>query len=183
MAIVVRAGQIREGTHEFKPMPQLKATGDVYEHQYPKRLQDFPLDEKFSHEQLEPSPLSPFQHQLRYDAESVFWLFVWWSSQIRPAESKSEDLLPTVYCTLLTAGMDCRERFIHPSFPAGILHADYQPLEVLLKQMATHLKGDHSLDPSRQHPEYLHNALYLNSYSQTMIRSSWSSKYTMNSAR
>ena len=137
-------------------MPQLEAARGVYEHQYPERLPSFPPNVKTYHETDRTSLLPSFQHKLRYDAESVFWLFVWWSLQIRPAGSTSEDFLPTKCWNDLTSESDGRDAFIYRNFPKGVLHPDYQPLEALLKQMASHLKGDHGLIQSRWHPEYLH---------------------------
>jgi hypothetical protein len=34
-------------------------------------------------------PPNKFQHLLRYDAESTFWLLLWWCIQARPAEGVS----------------------------------------------------------------------------------------------
>jgi hypothetical protein len=158
MARVVRAGAVWYGTHGFNPMPQLDVARDIYELQYPDRLQRFPLDKLISRREPTTSLLSPFQHQLRYDAESVFWLFVWWSLQIRPADSKSEDFIHTQYWSNLTGEIDCRHYFIHPGFPEGALHPEYEPLEGLLRQMAEQLTGDHGLESSRADPEYLHEA-------------------------
>ena len=159
MACAVRAGEVRAGRREFNPMPQLGAARDVYEDQYPDRLQSFPPNEETSCKKTESSRLEPYQHQLRYDAESVFWLFLWWSLQIRPAESESEELVSEEHWGNFISKMDMRDRvFISRGIPKNLLHTEYQPLEELLKQMADQLTGDHSLEPSRAHPEYLHEA-------------------------
>jgi hypothetical protein len=159
MARTVRAGFRREGNHLFRPMPQLGVAHAVYHESVGDRLQIFPPNEKESCDLDEDEPLSPFQHNLRYDAESVFWLLLWWSLQIKPEdENESKDLIESQYWHDLTGKIDLRHKIFITGFPRSILHHRYQPLEILLKQMAGQLSGDHDLLPSRQHDEYLHEA-------------------------
>jgi hypothetical protein len=138
MALVVHAGETWKGMHVFSPTPQLEMARDVYQEAVGDRLQSFPPTVTDFHDADSVSPLSPFQHKVRYDAKSVFWLFVWWSLQIRPTsknENEGEGVLPTEYWNYLTSERYGRSIFIYRGFPQDILHSEYKPLEGLLEQM------------------------------------------------
>jgi hypothetical protein len=141
-------------------MPQLDAARALYHEYVGDRVQTFPKNEKESCDLGEDEPLSPFQHNLRYDAESVFWLLLWWSLQIKPEDDNEdpEDIIKSPYWHGLTGEIDLRDEIFITRFPRSILHRRYQPLEGLFKLMAGQLTGDHGLLPSRQHDEYLHEA-------------------------
>ena len=117
---------------------------------FPKMAMKFDVEE--------PIQLSPFRHKLQYDAESVFWLFLWWSLQIQPEDKKQDVPIPSHCWSPLVYQVDRRhENFVY-GLPQNFLHPEYRPLETLLKQMTFQLQGDHDLcnDPSRQCDEYLH---------------------------
>ncbi|PVF98013.1 hypothetical protein CPB86DRAFT_873653 [Serendipita vermifera] len=166
MARAVRSPEIRDGPHCFFPMPQLSAGATHYEQHLPGRLQMFkPNDLKFEIQQGS-KPLETFQHKLRYDAESVFWLLLWWSMHARPADDKLEsDCIRRTDWVDFTAGIgsdDRRRIFIDgKGINREMFHPEYQPLEALLSSMANQLKGDHEMlgdSDVRKHDEYLHEA-------------------------
>ncbi|CAG8735121.1 11862_t:CDS:2, partial [Acaulospora colombiana] len=161
MAGVVRSGKINEGPHYFPPMPQLQAGLENYLKHLPSRLEAFPPNQEADKRLHDDMILEKFQHELRYDAESVFWLLLWWAIQAKPEASDSdEDFIPKAIWESLTWGgekQDGRRYFIDP-FPKKILHPSYRPLETLLRAMSLQLAGDLGLMESRSDPEYLHEA-------------------------
>ncbi|PVF98014.1 hypothetical protein CPB86DRAFT_873654 [Serendipita vermifera] len=166
MARAVRSPEIRNGVHAFFPMPQLSAGAARYEQCVGQRLQKFqPNKHKFeviNH----PISLKPFQHRLHYDAESVFWLLLWWAMQAKPLRDKlKNDVIRETDWDDFTAGVDADDRrgiFIDgKGISLGTCHPKYAPLETLLRSMSDQLKGYHEiLDDSdiRKHDEYLHEA-------------------------
>jgi hypothetical protein len=159
MARAVRSIKILKGHHIFPPMPQLDDAQKTYERHLSARLKEFPLNEEERRKLIEHQFIESFQHHLRYDAESVFWLLLWWAIQAQPKSTKfkPEDI-DNLYWNNLTNfsdKSDGRKHFIGP-FPDSVCHSAYQPLDKLLGSMAEHLEGDHSLLSSRSHDEYLH---------------------------
>jgi hypothetical protein len=161
MARAVRSGQILKGIHHFLPMPQLEDGYAPYEQYMEERLKEFPPNAKEIMELEEDKDLNPFCHELRYDAESAFWLLLWWAMQAKPKDDTSdEDKIKNRNWDNLTDADDeddSRATFIL-QFPKTLCHAGYRELDGLLEAMARQLKGDHGSTPSRRHPEYLHEA-------------------------
>jgi hypothetical protein len=84
MARVLRSSKIAAGSHSFHPMPQLSDGATRYEKCLRKRLEAFPPNELDTIKIKTRKTLENFHHKLRYDAESVFWLLLWWSIQAKP---------------------------------------------------------------------------------------------------
>jgi hypothetical protein len=102
-------------------------------------------------------PPEEFKHLLRYDAESVFWVILFWSTLAQPATSKTKNLIPSVKWQNLTGLHDLRyDNYVNTSaeFP---LHPEYSPMSKLLEKMRQHLKCDLKFAKvRREDPEYLH---------------------------
>jgi hypothetical protein len=164
MAREVRSGKQGKWIYILKPMPQLSAGHDVYDRAIGDRLIAFPPNEKESEDSRgDDKILDPFIHQLRYDAESVFWLLLWWALQAQPdGENPEGRLIDDTFWSILMRGRgwDSRGGFI-PNFYENLFHPFYKPLDPLFKRMAEQLNGhlDKSKDPSRRKDEYLHEAL------------------------
>ncbi|PVF98016.1 hypothetical protein CPB86DRAFT_826005 [Serendipita vermifera] len=161
MARAVRTPEIPGGYHIFPPMPQLSDGAARYKECVGDRLEQFKPN-SLRMEGLDKSePLKIFKHKLRYDAESVFWLLLWWSMQAKPLEDKAVgDCIKQLYWVPFTAEQDGRSFFID-SIKRGTCHPQYGPLEELLGSMAAQLKGDLEMieeSDIRAHEEYLHEA-------------------------
>ncbi|PVF98015.1 hypothetical protein CPB86DRAFT_705832 [Serendipita vermifera] len=155
MARAVRTPEISPGTHLFPPMPELFAGAARYQQFNGDR---FPMphpNELLWEEQDDYKLLEPFHHKLRYDAESVFWLLLWWCMLAKPSGDQNlEDFISICRWYSFTGITSSLCRVIR-----GTLHAEYKPLESLLQSMVNHLAGDYDiLDDSdiRKHDEYLH---------------------------
>jgi len=108
----------------------------------------------------------PWTHKLYHDAESVFWLLVWWAIHIRPTSPPSPKIDSKTYGYLtsvdLASGRDGRTMFLQ-DLRRGYswLDPSYERLEPLFKQMATQLMGELHWAESEEmkDPEFLHEAL------------------------
>jgi hypothetical protein len=166
MARAVRSSKQR-GSHFLFSMPQLSAGHDVYERTVGDRLIAFPPNEReldHSDDDNEHGDddklIEPFTHQLRYDAESVFWLLLWWALHVQPeADGHPESLMCSSALASLKAEVEARESFI-PNFWGHLFHPLYESLDPLFELMARQLSGypEESKDPSRKKDEYLHEA-------------------------
>ena len=84
MAHVVRNLQYPAGLFKFPPMPPVCLTLlPRYKALYPDRVTDFLPSEKPEESIIKVGvqnlPPEEFKHLLRYDAESVFWIILFWS--------------------------------------------------------------------------------------------------------
>lgn len=161
MARAIRSGKIKRGKYHLYRMPQLNKGKDHYQQYLGGRLEMFPPNEDSP--QVIPADiiLDSFQHKLCYDAESVFWLLLYWCIQVQPdSRGKNKDAPKTTHWSNLTGGSgtdDPRTFFLGP-FPSNVCHEAYQPLEGLLEKMAEQLKGHPELTKERDKEEYLHEA-------------------------
>jgi hypothetical protein len=99
-----------------------------------------------------------FRHLLRYDAESTFWLLLWWCIQAQPEGDTSE--IGHSYWSSLIDEVDIRGIIFIRSFPQSCLHSSYFELGPLLYDIGQHLQGDleFSEDKEKKEPEYMHEA-------------------------
>ena len=160
---VVSGGQ-KEGDYKLNPMPQLNQANEAYKDAVPERLMAFPPNEGEFYSIGRDKPREPFKHRLQYDAESVFWLLLWWAILACPGgSSPDENEIQEKHWVALAGEQDekwdPREHFIRNSLK-GVFHPTYEPLQKLLQDMAKQLRGDHkqSKDEPRQQPDYLHEA-------------------------
>jgi hypothetical protein len=175
----VVSGRQKRGYYQLMPMPQFDQADEAYgayKDAVPGRLDEFPATEKQFYDVESDIRHTPYKHELQYDAESVFWLLLWWAIQACPlGHSLKVNKIDDRHWDALTkkqdANEDPRERFVKESLN-DVLHPFYKPLEALLKDMAQQLRGDHEKgevqlkkldpnhkeDPSRKQPDYLHEA-------------------------
>jgi hypothetical protein len=95
--------------------------------------------------------LQKWYHDFRHDAESVFWLLVWWAVHIRDPDDSTVSTIPNkVWDDLI--GVDLKEKKdSRSSFLVQLEEEDegqwldphYQGLDELFRQMALQLSGDY----------------------------------------
>jgi hypothetical protein len=165
MARAVISGTQKKNQSFLVPMPQLDHGNEAYKAAVPDRLTAFPPNKMEVSEILYDRPLDPFKHKLKYDAESVYWLLLWWAIHALPVDDAfpGHTKIRQGDWAVLTSGedqYDPRTYFVDSS-PSKIVHPAYGELETLLKEMALQLRGYHEEgeDPSRKHDEYLHEVL------------------------
>ena len=149
----------------------------IYSKLLPERLERFPqpvadqaangisIPGKIDKESL---CLLPWTHELRHDAESCFWLLVWWAIHLRPKSSKPSppsEIESDIFRDLTTvnpeAKKDRRGHFLDAlANQEPWLDPAYRELEPLFLQMARHLMGDlYWADGQMKSPDFLHEAL------------------------
>ncbi|KJA13571.1 hypothetical protein HYPSUDRAFT_209409 [Hypholoma sublateritium FD-334 SS-4] len=101
----------------------------------------------------------PAYHTLRHDAESVFWLFVWWLANAVPPGAQATAINPAVL-SALTAGKgadDVREEALN--FPLGLMA--YGELDRLVASLWTAVRPElqWATEVPYTDPEFLHEAM------------------------
>jgi hypothetical protein len=179
VARAVVSSRQKRGTYTLMPMPQFDQAPEAYGAYgaaVPDRLRAFPKNIERLYRLPNDIRHNPFKHELQYDAESVFWLLLWWAISAYPADvaaddKKIDDRVWDALTKKQDADEDPRERFVDKPLD-NILHPSYKHLETLLEEMAWQLRGDHEKgeaqlkkqdanyeeDQSRKHPDYLHEA-------------------------
>lgn len=169
MARAVRTGYRAAGLYAIYPMPLLTRGREHYARHLQERLDTYndPMKDKQLFQSDEHVKLEPFTHRLRYDAESVFWLLLYWAIQAQPESDEYErDVINSTYWSVLTSGqlstepVDGRSSLID-RFPSVIFHHAYSPLCPLFLDMAKCLQGEGYFDQfdCKKKDEYLHEAL------------------------
>ncbi|KAG8946856.1 hypothetical protein FRC04_011403 [Tulasnella sp. 424] len=146
-------------------LPAIPHIPDCYASNHPDRRKKFPIEEKKV--LLEPSADSsgrPWRHELNHDAESVFWLLLYWSMVVQPEGYPAEFLKANSWASILGTP-DERHFFLivslvnrPPERPRGIIHSFYHPLLRLLHDLAKILYVDRfwlDNNDTRNDPEYI----------------------------
>ena len=155
----------------------------IYSKHLPERLERFPqpVDDQAANcvaisGEIDRDSLCslPWTHELRHDAESSFWLLVWWAIHLRPKSSESSEssepsppseIESFIFNSLTSVNLETK-RDRRGAFLDGLanevpwLDLAYRELEPLFIQMACHLRGDlYWANGQMKNPEYLHEAL------------------------
>jgi len=156
---MVRSNKYLDGLYELPAMPAVAPQLLTrYQDTLPGRLETFPKNDiELLRVPEEDEISSKFQHLLRYDAESTFWLLLWWCIQAQPAEGVSSDI-PQNYWSGLIGEPDTRDNNFIRLFPSNCLDPSYFKLAKLLHDMSLHLQGDleFSNNNEKKKPEYIH---------------------------
>ena len=101
---------------------------------------------------------SAWCHDLCHDAESAFWVLVWWAVNAHPNDgTENETYIPAVLWAALN-DTSSKERFCN--FSDHTLHPKYSPLLVLLNQLGESVMYNFhwATKEPYTHPEFLHEA-------------------------
>ncbi|KAG8946855.1 hypothetical protein FRC04_011402 [Tulasnella sp. 424] len=140
---------------------------DSYALNHPDREKKFPIGDK----KALPGPSAdssgrPWRHELDHDAESVFWLLLYWSMVVQPEGSPAESLEADAWAGLLGKPRARHDLIVSlagtpPEDTEGIVHSVYQPLGPLLCKLAKVLPVDRfwlDKNETRNDPEYIAEA-------------------------
>ena len=135
---------------------------------HPDRIEKFPEEEEIL---LNPRKLTNqsqdhgWRHDLEHDAESVFWLLLYWAMVVQPKTSEKEEFIDAMSWAGLLKDSNSRHSLIaslsSPTPPSNLTHSRYMPLQPLISKLAAILVVDtHWLPASdvRSHPEYINKA-------------------------
>ena len=141
----------------YQKVPELSQKAYLYGDVFPDRLTHFQHspgspDNHIVRIGAPPDPDS-WGHELRHDAESAFWLLVWWVVNAVPDGCTSEVPIG-LWAPLVEVDTDTRPLDINSS----CLHSAYAPLSGLLHQLARAFKFDlhWATDAPYTHPDFLH---------------------------
>jgi hypothetical protein len=150
-------------------VPGVPQSPDNYSSVHQDRIDEFPnriAERDIIRSELgEQSPV--WRHSLDNDAESVFWLLVYWAVVVQPKHRKKElkEHINSHFWTGLIGDSDERHGLIkllsEEHWEKKLTHSVYEPLETLISQLSSFLIVDrHWLPESdcRSKPEYLNEA-------------------------
>jgi hypothetical protein len=141
----------------YQKVPELSQKAHVYEDVFPDRLTRFQQGPGSPNDHIVTIGAHPdsssWRHELRHDAESAFWLLVWWVVNATPDGCTSEMQIE-LWVPLIGTAADTRSLDI----PTSCLDPAYTPLSELLHQLGRALKYDlhWATDTPYTYPEFLH---------------------------
>jgi len=140
-------------------IPRVPRSPEASKH--PDRIKKFPLEEaKLGVGASADSVNREWRQELDHDAESVFWLFFFWSMSVQPVNKPKEGIEPFTWTSVL-GNVTSRIVLVEAAQPCIVTHSFYEPLWPLLNALAGIPRIDrHWLDKSdtRNDPEYVNEA-------------------------
>jgi hypothetical protein len=146
-------------------VPDVPESPEVYASFHRNRINKFPSPGRLILEAPE-RDASPWRHELDHDAESVFWLLLYWAMVVQPANSDdpSEKIDPSAWVNLLGDAMTRNHllgTIVHYGVPSALTHSIYKPLCPLIASLSSILIVDRQwLTESdvRNNPTYISEA-------------------------
>jgi len=163
------ARAVQQGNAVLPPklglVPAVPSSPEPYTCRHPDRIKKFPLEEEKVVRRFSPHNVDrQWRHELDHDAESVFWLFLYWLVLAQPGQSLKEVIKMSTW-SMLTGTVSSRTALLRSLSEDESLeeltHSIYQPLFPLLSKLAAILVVErHWLDESetRNDPEYVPEA-------------------------
>ena len=143
----------------FQKVPELSQKAQVYGDVFPERLTRFQQspgspDDHIVRVGTHPDS-SSLRHELHHDAESAFWLLVWW---VVNAAAPTDDRTSEIPIGLWAAFVDTKADNRPWNIASDCLDPAYAPLSELLDQLGQALESDlhWATDTPYTHPEFLH---------------------------
>jgi hypothetical protein len=146
-------------------IPAVPISPNVYTRNHPDRIRKFPFeDEKLFKTHSAHNLNRQWRHELDHDAESVFWLIIYWVMTVQPTEGPTTDIGSGAW-GMLHGSIGDRVNLVNGLSIAtelgGIAHPLYKPLLPLLRDLSRILTVDrYWLDEieTRNDPEYVPEA-------------------------
>ena len=115
-----------------------------YAEVHPDRVKKFPGSKKrlffdpdgIDDESQKSQPKRGWRHELDHDAESVFWLLLYWAMVVQPEKCPKETIHSPSWASLLGNSED-RQAFVNglAALPYNLTHSFYEPLRPLIKAL------------------------------------------------
>lgn len=140
-------------TAQYMKASELSQKANMYDDIFPNRLSRFQRSPGDRHMVDIGAPPNSWRHELRHDAESAFWLLVWWVVNAAPDGCTSE-MPAELWVPLVGTTVDARPFAI----PSSGLDPAYAPLSELLHQLGQALVDDlhWATQTPYTHPDFLH---------------------------
>jgi hypothetical protein len=152
-------------------VPAVPKSPPCYASVHPDRIERFPEEEEtfINPRKLTNQPQEDhgWRHELEHDAESVFWLLLYWAMVVQPETLPGEEFIDAPSWALLLNDSNHRHNLIKTlcsedaSLPDNLTHSRYKSLQPLISKLAAILVVDRHWLPAsdvRNHPEYLNEA-------------------------
>ena len=83
-------------------VPKTPNSSGPYAKAHPDRVRKFPIAERkcIDPETVDDEPHNKWRHKLEHDAESVFWLILYWAMVVQPENYPEENIDMTSWSTL-----------------------------------------------------------------------------------
>ena len=153
-------------------VPAIPECPGLYGSKHPDRKNEFPENkEGFL---VHPSPQKTFnhwRHELDHDAESVFWLLLYWATVVQPEGHPAEEMeeIDSGCWSDLNGDYLNRQRLINKfigELPDNVIHSVYKPLGPLISDLAAILYVDRHWFPAS---DPRNNLYYINEAFQRLI--------------
>ena len=153
-------------------VPAIPECPGLYGSKHPDRKNEFPENKEGFF--VDPSPQETFshwRHELDHDAESVFWLLLYWAMVVQPEGHPAEETeeMNSGWWSDLNGNHEDRGRLIDSftgKLPHNVIHSVYKPLGPLIRDLATILRVDRYWFPAS---DPRNNLYYINEAFQRLI--------------
>ena len=146
-------------------LPGIPNSPDIYAKAHPDRVKKFPSGQAerilVDPDDLDRSQGYSWRHELNHDAESIFWLLLYWAMVAQPEGTSSKENIKTASWCQLNGDHRSRQVLLWVGMSSKATHLFYEPLRPLIKDLATILVNDsHWLPVSdpRKDPFYITEA-------------------------
>jgi hypothetical protein len=138
----------------YAPIPRIPNSPDDYAKAHPDRVQSFPDSEKKI--LIDPELVvdnesqGGWRHELEHDTESVFWLLLYWAMVMQPKD-RPKEMIDTESWNTLNGNHKARQFFLlklSQIIPSNLIHSSYEPLQPLIRDLATILVIDRHWVPA-----------------------------------
>jgi hypothetical protein len=142
--------------------PPVPNSPEIYARHHPDRIKAFSPKGRLLVESASPDSVNrQWRHELDHDAESVFWLLLYWVVGVQPAEREKEDVSAFIWANL-TGPVASRTALLwslsEEESLEELTHSTFRPLIPLLSDLAAFLVIDrHWLDKTevRNNEQYI----------------------------
>jgi hypothetical protein len=147
-------------------VPGIPESPHRYAKFHPDRVKKFPGSEPrffFDPDESQKSQRKRCRHELDHDAESVFWLLVYWAMSVQPEKPGLKEPIDSALWANLLGTFHHRQNFVEglAKRPDNLTHSSYEPLQSLIKDLAAILVVDRHWLPAsdpRSNPYYVNEA-------------------------
>jgi hypothetical protein len=156
----------------FAVIPGIPNYPDLYAKAHPDRVERFPSSwEKaiIDPDLVDDNESHGWRHELEHNAESVFWLLLYWAMVVQP-ENLPKENIDTGSWSDLNGNHEHRQRFLHSlrlirtlpeRMSSNLIHSSYKLLLPLIKNLAAIIVNDSCWLPvadDRRDPFYITEA-------------------------
>ncbi|KAI0278002.1 hypothetical protein BGY98DRAFT_1078782 [Russula aff. rugulosa BPL654] len=141
---VERGGHLSPVVHI---VPEIPNCPDPYAKVHPDRVERFSglnkqvfIDPKQLRDKSQKSQPKGWRHELQHDAESIFWLLLYWAMVAQPEKCSKETIDPGSWINLL--GDSEKRQGLIRVIPSNLTHSFYNPLQPLIQDLAAILVID-----------------------------------------